>query len=93
MTIPGWAVRAVLVAAGLAGWFWTQALIAKRAFPEGRIGDGLHELTAPLHRFLAAHPRWADRLLIVTSAGIDLLGIFLVIVVIVGPSLVPFSGS
>ena len=29
------------VAVALAGWFWTQALIGRRAFPEGRIGDGV----------------------------------------------------
>src|SRR5438093_2569340 len=92
MNVPVWALRAVLVAAGLGGWFWTQALIAKRAFPEGRIGDGLHELTASLNRLLRAHPRWADRLLIATSGLIDLLGIFLVIVAIFGPSLRPVLG-
>jgi PAP2 superfamily C-terminal len=92
MSPPLWALRAVVVAAGLGGWFWTQALIAKRAFPEGRIGDGLHELTAPLNRWLLASPRWADRLLIATSGLIDVLGIFLVIVAIFGPSLRPVLG-
>lgn len=92
VALPPWVVRAVLVAAGLGGWFWTQSLIAKRAFPEGRIGDGLHELTAPLNRRLLAQPRWADRVLITTSALIDLLGIFLVILAIFGPSLRPFLG-
>src|SRR5262245_6463487 len=92
MTVPLWGVRAVLVAAGLGGWFWTQALIARRAFPEGRIGDGLHELTAPLNRLLLAHPRWANGLLIVTSGMIDLLGIFLVVVAIFGPTLRPIIG-
>ncbi len=92
LALPGSAVRAVLVAAGLGGWFWTQALIAKRAFPEGRIGDGLQELTAPLNRLLGAHPRWADGVLIVTSALIDALGIFLVVVAIFGPSIRPFLG-
>ena len=92
MSLPLWALRAVLVVAGLGGWFWTQALIAKRAFPEGRIGDGLHELTAPLNRILGAHPRWADGVLIVTSALIDALGIFLVVVAIFGPSIRPCLG-
>ncbi len=92
VALPPWVVRAVLVATGLGGWFWTQSLIARRAFPEGRIGDGLHELTAPLNRRLLAQPRWADRVLIATSALIDLLGIFLVILTIVGPSLRPFLG-
>lgn len=90
--LPDWVVRALLVTAGLGGWFWTQALIAQRAFPDGRIGDGLHDLTAPLNRLLGAHPRWADGVLIVTSALIDALGIFLVVASIFGPSLRPFVG-
>ena len=92
MSPPEWALRAVLVASGLGGWFWTQALLAKRPFPDGRIGDRLHDLTAPLNRWLLAHPRWADRVLVITSGLIDLLGIFLVIVAIFGPSLRPVLG-
>jgi hypothetical protein len=92
MSLPIWVWRAILVTAGLAAWFWTQRLIARRAFPDGRIGDRLLELTAPMNRYLWDHPRWADRLLIVTSAVIDLLGIFLVVRTIVGPTIRPFLG-
>ena len=41
------------------------------------IGDALHHWTAPLNRWLNAHPRGADALLVVTSGLIDLLGVFL----------------
>lgn len=92
MSLPQWVLRAVLVAVSLVAWFWTQALIGRRAFPEGRIGDRLLDLTAPLNRFLLGHPRWADRVLIATSALIDLLGIFLVLLAILGPSVRPFLG-
>jgi PAP2 superfamily C-terminal len=92
MSLPLWVVRASLVALGLGGWFWTQALIAKRAFPEGRIGDLIHDLTAPLNRALLAHPRRANGVLIATSALIDLLGIFLVLQSVFGPSIRPFLG-
>jgi hypothetical protein len=92
MSLPQWSVRAILVAASLGLWFWTQALIARRAFPEGRIGDRLLELTAPLHRFLLENDRWANRLLIGSSALIDALGIFLVASAIFGPSARPFVG-
>ena len=92
MTLPPWALRAILVVLGLAGWFYTQALIARRAFPEGRIGDRLHDLTEPLNRRLWEHPRWADALLVATSAVIDLLGIFLVVFAVFGPSIRPFLG-
>lgn len=92
MSLPLWALRALLVAIALGAWFWTQALIARRAFPEGRIGDRLLDLSAPLHRLLLANPRWADRVLIVTSAIIDLLGLFLLLRAIFGPSIRPFLG-
>jgi len=92
MNLPQSALRALLVALGLGGWFWTQALIAKRAFPEGRIGDRLHDLTAPLHLFLLAHPGTANCVLIATSALIDLLGIFLVLQAVFGPTIRPFLG-
>ena len=92
MSLAHWAPRAILVTAGLAAWFWTQSLIAKRAFPRGRIGDRILDATAPLNRLLHEHPRWADRLLIATSAVIDLLGIFLVALAIFGASVRPFVG-
>jgi hypothetical protein len=87
-----WAVRAVLVAGGLALWFKTQALLGCRRAPAGRIEDGLLELTAPLNRWLGAHPRWADRLLIASSAVIDALGVLLVLSSIFGTSLRPLLG-
>lgn len=92
MHLPQWAFRSLLVAAALCAWFWTQALIGKRAFPEGRIGDAVLEYTAPLNRFLLDHPVWADRLLILTSALIDLLGLFIVGLAVFGPSLRPLLG-
>jgi hypothetical protein len=87
-----WAVRLGLVIAGLAGWFWTQRLIGQRAAPAGAIGDGIHQLTAPLNRYLNEHPRAADALLIATSAIIDALGLFILARSIFGPSVRPFLG-
>ena len=87
-----WAVRLGLVVAGLAGWFWTQRLIGQRAWPAGTIGDGVHQLTAPLNRYLHEHPRAADTLLVVTSAIIDALGLFILARSIFGPSVRPFLG-
>jgi len=92
MEIPQWVLRGGLIALALVAWFWSQALIAKRAFPEGRIGDAILDLTAPINRYLLAHPVTANRLLIVTSALIDLLGIFLLVLAVFGPSLRPFLG-
>ncbi len=92
MTVPVPVLRAVLVAVGLAAWYATQAWIARRGFPEGAIGDRVHEWTAPLNRHLWDHPSRANALLVATSAVIDLLGVFLVASAIFGPSVRPFLG-
>ncbi|HEY4575321.1 MAG TPA: phosphatase PAP2-related protein, partial [Thermoanaerobaculia bacterium] len=73
-------------------WFWTQSLLGQRAAVEGKIGDTLLDLTAPLNRYLRERPRAANALLIVTSALIDLLGLFLIGQAIFGPSARPFVG-
>jgi PAP2 superfamily C-terminal len=86
------AARVLLIAAGLGGWFWTQRLLARRAWPAGRISDGLHEWTASLNLYLREHPRAANRLLIASSAIIDALGLFLLGGSVLGPSVRPFLG-
>jgi hypothetical protein len=85
-------VRVLLIAAGLAAWFWTQSLIGARTGEPGRIGDGLFEATAGINRFLNANPHWSKALLILSSLVIDLLGIFLLGSAILGKSLRPFFG-
>ena len=84
--------RLALVALALAFWFWSQRLIGGRAFPEGRIGDRLLDVSAPWHRFLLDHPRWADRLLIFSSLLIDGLGLFIIGLALAGDSVRPFIG-
>ena len=92
MTLPLWVLRALLVAAGLGMWFWTQALIGRRAFTQGVIGDRLLDATAGLNEHLWMHPRRANALLIFTSLVIDLLGVFLVVMAVFGPTVRPFVG-
>lgn len=87
-----WLTRAVLVAVGLGLWFWTQRLIGQRPWPVGGIGDVVHTWTAPLNRYLLAHPRVADALLIVSTLVIDALGLFLLGAAIFGPTFRPFIG-
>jgi membrane-associated phospholipid phosphatase len=83
-------LRAVLVVLALIGWFWSQALIGSRCLKDGLIGDGIHELTAPLTRYLLSHPRAANATLIASSFFIDVFGIFLIGAGIFGPTLRPF---
>lgn len=90
--IPSHWLRLVLVIVGLGIWHLTQSLIKNRPCGSGVIGDGLHTLTAGAFRFLSTHPIWADRLLIVSSLGIDLLGTFVLVNSIAGPTFRPFVG-
>lgn len=90
---PLWLGRTVLVGIGLAGWFWTQSLIGQRPLPpDSVIGDAILDWTASWHAELVAHPEWANALLIVSSAIIDALGIFLLARSILGPTIRPFLG-
>jgi len=86
------AARVVLTALALVVWFWTQSLIGAKALPASGLGDGLHLLLAPLNEALHAHLQFADGLLIVSSAFIDLLAIFLLGAWIFGKSVRPFLG-
>jgi hypothetical protein len=87
-----WTMRLALIALGLGAWFWTQSLIGRREFPASGIGDGLHAVSAPAHQYLLDHPKAANGLLIVSSAFIDLFGIFLLATSVFGPTLRPFLG-
>ncbi len=87
----GFLLRAAITAAALIAWFWTQSLISSRGFPEGAaIGDGLHDLSAPLNQYLHHHPAVADALLIVSSGFIDAIAIFLLGSWLLGRSVRPF---
>lgn len=76
----------------LALWFWTQSLIGARTAPASGIGDALQNLTAGLNSYFAQNTRAADRLLIVSSALIDALGLFLLGRWLFGGSVRPFLG-
>lgn len=70
-------LRIAITAVALLIWFWTQSLLGARAGDGKAIGDGLHRLTEPIHSYLESSPGAANALLIVSSLGIDALGIFL----------------
>ena len=83
-------LRILLILVGVALWFWTQKLISRKVDLGAGVGDRLHDLTTPLHAWFTRHPRVTDLTLIVTSALIDAIGIFLLGSAILGPSLRPF---
>jgi hypothetical protein len=84
--------RIVLTALALGMWFWTQSLIARRAAPAAGVGDALHTLTAGLNSYFYHSPTAANALLILSSALLDGLGIFLLARWLFGPSIRPFLG-
>jgi hypothetical protein len=84
--------RVMLTALALGIWFWTQSLIARRAAPPSGIGDALHTLTAGLNSYFYHSPAAANALLILSSAFIDGLGLFLLVRWLFGPSVRPFLG-
>lgn len=88
----GLVLRIVITFAAMAVWFWTQSLLGARVSPGGGIDDGLHNLTAPLNAYLQSAPRAANALLIVSSALIDAIAIFLLGSWIFAGRLRPFLG-
>jgi len=84
--------RTVVTALALGIWFWTQALLGHRAPVGAGIQDGLHDLTAGLNSYFYHSPFAANALLIVSSALIDALGLFLLGHWLLGPSVRPFLG-
>jgi len=89
---PRLVLRIALTAMALGIWFWTQSLIGARTATSAGIGDGIHRATSAANAYLHGHPAAANALLIVSSAIIDLLAIFLLSRWIFAGSVRPFLG-
>jgi hypothetical protein len=85
-------LRVTISGIALAVWFWTQFLIGARAPHSSAIGDGLQNLFAGPNCYFAHAPLAANALLIVSSALIDLLGLFLIGKWIFADTVRPFLG-
>ena len=98
MTIAPWpviGVRVGFVVAGIAIWFWSQAVLGKRVpkvAVEAPLTDGVHVLTAPIHRRYFTNVAAGNRLLIASSLVIDVLGAYLIGSAIFGASIRPYLG-
>lgn len=96
MTWMLYSERATLIAGALGLWWWTQWLLGRRpaavSTPTSPICDGIHTITAPLHKKLLDNPRLANALLISSSLVIDILGIYLLGSAIFGRTIEPFAG-
>ncbi len=88
-------VRFGLVVLGIILWFWTQAVLGKRVpkvSVEVPLTDGIHVLTARIHQRYATNVAAGNRLLILSSLVIDLLGAYLIGAAIFGESIRPYLG-
>ena len=88
----GLLLRLVMTAIVLGLWFWTQSLIGARSAPANGIGDAVHNWTAGLNSYFSQNPGAANALLIVSSALIDALGLFLLARWLFGGTVRPFLG-
>lgn len=86
------ALKLGVIIGALAIWFRTQKFIASRCPDTGGIGDAVHVITAPWHGHLLENRKMADRLLVVSSLFIDLLGVSLIVLALLGPTFAPFIG-
>ena len=82
--------RVLLILVGVGLWYWTQKLISRKADLGAGVGDRLHDLTTPLHAWFTRNPGATNVTLIVTSALIDAIGIFLLGSAVLGSSIRPF---
>src|SRR5260370_2484092 len=85
-------LRLLVAGIVLALWFWTQSLIGARDAPASGIADALHNRTAGINSYLSQNSRAANTVLVVSSALIDALGLFLVGRWLFGGSIRPFLG-
>ena len=85
-------LRLLVTGIVLALWFWTQSLIGARTAPASGIGDALHSLTVGPNSYFARNSGAANALLVVSSALIDALGLFLLGRWLFGGSIRPFLG-
>lgn len=84
--------RVLMIGMALAAWFATQKLIAARPAVDGVMTDFLHQASAKWNVVLHQRSRLANGILIASSAGVDLLTLFVLAWSVLGPSFTPFWG-
>jgi hypothetical protein len=85
-------LRILVVGVALALWFKSQRWLGNRKFSGEGIQDKIHEWTAPVHHHLVQNHNAANRLLVASSLGIDLLGIYLLGAGLFGSTITPIVG-
>jgi PAP2 superfamily C-terminal len=83
-------IRVFLILVGVGLWYWTQRLISRKVDLGDGVGDRLHDLTTPLHAWFTRNTAATNATLVITSALIDAIGIYLLGNAIFGASVRPF---
>jgi hypothetical protein len=89
-SLPQIGLRAGFVLVAIVLWFWTQRLISRKEPTGSRVGDRLHDWSAPVHAWLTENPPAANLALIVSSALVDAFGLYVFYLSIFGSTLQPF---
>src|SRR3954471_21067928 len=82
--------RVLLILIGVGLWYWTQKLVSRKVDLGAGVGDRLHDLTGPLHAWFTRNEGATNATLVVTSALIDAIAIYLLGNAIFGSSIRPF---
>lgn len=84
-------VRGIILAGALCLWFLSQRWLGDRP-PVETIGDRVHDMTAVINGGLTNRPALTNTVLIVSSLGIDLVGLCLLGWGLLGSSARPLAG-
>jgi hypothetical protein len=86
-------IKILFAISAIAFWLWTQKLLgARKAVDPTKIQDSLLDLLAPFHQRLQGSPGKIRFLLITSSLIIDLIGAYLILSGIFGPTVRPLLG-
>lgn len=82
--------RLGVIGFSLGAWFKTQTMLEARKNNRDEITDLLHTISEPLNRYFKKNRSAADKLLIISSAFIDIFGLFILLYALFGASIRPF---
>ena len=88
------AARAALLAVFVVGWFASQSFLAQfQVLDDGEaLGDGIHNVLLPVTNYFHANPLVADKVLIASSACIDVFATLMMLLSVFGRTMRPVVG-
>lgn len=83
--------RSVIVLGAVFAWFWTQSLIGAHPLSD-QIQDAVLDALAPVNRYLAVHLHLTAIIIVLSSAYMDAIALFLIAWGLFGRTFRPFIG-